>query len=456
MKNYLSHTFWLLLIVVGTLLAMYFLPSLSFHGHTLRKVDILSDLRPSKIATKDFVASDSLLVAPEPVFIDTCKTGLTCIEDYSDSVRTFSMDHFYEALSERNTIPRPVRVAYYGDSFIEADIFTGDLRSMLQDEYGGSGVGYIPITYNMTGFRPTVHQSFGGWESHTKTDPIGFVDKYQDIAGNYFVPTPGAYVLLKGEKHYALHLDTCSTSMIYFRNEGGLKITAAVNGTQQTHFEPTGTGELQAIAIDGRIGQVQWSVDQCASATFYGVTMESHPGVGVDNFSIRGSSGIHLSTIPIETLQAFYRLRPYDLIVLQFGLNVASKRTTDYTVYKESMKKTIDHLKKAFSDISILLVGVGDREYRNEEDGKLYTMPGVKNLIRFQQAIAAENRIAFWNMYEAMGGEGSIVKMAEKKMANLDYTHINFKGGRHLASLLFEALKYGKEQYNKRKVYEKK
>ena len=39
-------------------------------------------------------------------------------------------------------------------------------------------------------------------------------------------------------------------------------------------------------------------------------------------------------------------------------------------------------------------------------------------------------------------------------MANYDYTHINFNGGKHIADLLFEALSYGKEQYEKRKAYE--
>ena len=39
-------------------------------------------------------------------------------------------------------------------------------------------------------------------------------------------------------------------------------------------------------------------------------------------------------------------------------------------------------------------------------------------------------------------------------MANYDYTHINFRGGKHLADLLFKSLMYGKEQYEKRKAYE--
>ena len=81
---------------------------------------------------------------------------------------------------------------------------------------------------------------------------------------------------------------------------------------------------------------------------------------------------------------------------------------------------------------------------------------GVKNLIRYQQALAAETHVAFWNLFQAMGGEGSMVEMVNSKpsMANYYYTHINFRGGKHIAGLLFEALMYGKEQHEKRKAYE--
>ena len=43
---------------------------------------------------------------------------------------------------------------------------------------------------------------------------------------------------------------------------------------------------------------------------------------------------------------------------------------------------------------------------------------------------------------------------AKPSLANYDYTHINFRGGRHLAGLLYETLIYGKEQYERRKAYE--
>ena len=56
------------------------------------------------------------------------------------------MAHFYallDSLSRHKSIGRPVRVAYYGDSFIEGDILVSDLRELMQARYGGYGVGWI-------------------------------------------------------------------------------------------------------------------------------------------------------------------------------------------------------------------------------------------------------------------------------------------------------------------------
>lgn len=56
MKNKVTATFVFALLVTGGLLAMYFLPAIQIDGYTLRKVDLLSDLRPEPI---EEVCSDS-------------------------------------------------------------------------------------------------------------------------------------------------------------------------------------------------------------------------------------------------------------------------------------------------------------------------------------------------------------------------------------------------------------
>lgn len=458
MKNKIVATFLFTLLVVAGVGSLHYLPPVQIADKPLRKVDLLADIRPEKVEIP--VDTDTVVLPPviKPAFVDTCKTGLTCIEDYSDSTGCGGMSLFYEALNRRTSLGRPVRIAYFGDSFIEADILTGDLRAMLQERFGGCGVGYVPVTSQVFGFRPTVRHSFSGWNSHSVTDSTGFERSLQDISNHYFVPRKGANVTLSGQRKYASHLDTCEVSSIYFLTADSLRLTARVNGSKVASYSLQGDSLMQSASVKGRIGQVTWTVEQSDSASlFYAVTMDSEEGIALDNFSMRGSSGQQLGHIPMSRLRDYNQLRTYDLIILQYGLNVAFEKGVNYTYYKKAMIPVVERIKKAFPNAAVLIIGVGDREYKDEQ-GELRTMPGVKNLIRYQQALAAETRVAFWNLFEAMGGEGSIVEMVESKpsMANYDYTHINFRGGKHLASLLFDTLIYGKEQYDKRKAYESK
>ena len=455
MKNYVSKTFYLVLTVAGALCLLHFLPVLTIDGHKLRKVDLLGDIR---LDEKDTEPADSLLLLPpvKPAFIDTCKTGMTCIEDYSDSTRR-GMQSFFEKLGMIDRSDRPVRIAVFGDSFIEADIFTADLRDMLQSRFGGCGAGFVPITSLTNGYRPTIRQTFAGWSSHASTDSTYFDRSKQGISGHYFIPRPGAYLELKGQTSYASHLDTCEVSSLYFLSQGTVEIRSLVNGSLSETYTPGGGGDWRSVKSEARIGKVRWEIMQADSALFYGASMDGRKGISVDNFSMRGSSGLNLRSIPQKTLARFNDLRPYDLIILQYGLNVATERGKNYDTYKSGMLKVIAHLKTCFPQASILILGVGDRDYRTDT-GDLKTMPGVKNLIRYQQALAAEAHVAFWNLFEAMGGEGSMARLVHAKpsLANYDYTHINFRGGKHLAGLLYETLVYGKEQYDRRKKYEKK
>ena len=457
MKNYLKYSLGLTLFILVALIGMHWLPVITIDGHTMRRVDLLSDIRTSE-PEEEKMEADSLPPVPEvkPAFIDTCRTGMTCIEDYSDSTLR-GMTPFYRALDEIPMKKRLVRIAVFGDSFIEADIFTADLREMLQKRFGGCGVGFVTITSMTSGYRPTVRHSFGGWASHAVKDSVYFDRKKQGLSGHYFVPNNNAYVELRGQNKYASLLDTCQQASIFFYNKGAVDLSVRINRgeTENRQFEPD--GHLQAMQVEGRIGSVRWIVNQADSTLFYGMAMDGTQGIIVDNFSLRGSSGLSLRTIPASIIKEFNDQRPYDLVILQYGLNVATQRGYNYDNYKKGLLTAIEHLKECFPQAGFLLLSVGDRDYKTDT-GELRTMPGVKNLIRYQQNIAAESGIAFWNMFEAMGGEGSMAKLVHAKpsMANYDYTHINFRGGKHLAGLFYETLLYGKEQYDRRRAYENK
>ena len=137
---------------------------------------------------------------------------------------------------------RLVRIAVFGDSFIEADIFTADLREMLQKRFGGCGVGFVTITSMTSGYRPTVRHSFGGWSSHAVTDSVYFDRKKQGLSGHYFVPNNNAYVELRGQNKYASLLDTCQQASIFFYNKGAVDLSVRINRgeTENRQFELMG------------------------------------------------------------------------------------------------------------------------------------------------------------------------------------------------------------------------
>ena len=282
----------------------------------------------------------------------------------------------------------------------------------------------------------------------TATD---FDRNLQGLSGRYFKARPGAYVEWRGRSDYASRLDTCSRASLLFTTGTPLQLSVRLNDAHvQTRFVPP-SDRLQLAVVEGRLGRVRWTVGRTdTAATFYGLCLDDVRGIALDNLSLRGSRGLSIRTIPEATLRAFGEVRPYDLIILQYGLNVATDYGRDYSRYIEGMDTVIRRLKSAFPTASLLLIGVGDRDFRDEE-GRVRTMPGIKHLVAWQQQLAADNDIAFWNLFEGMGGESSMARLeeAEPPMANHDYAHINFRGGKYLASLLYEALMHGKEQSDK-------
>ena len=275
MKNYYKYSFYLTLTIVIGLLALYFLPTITIDGVELRQVDILADIREPKESDDD-VEETTIVEVEKPPFIDECKEGMTCIEDSSDSTNR-GMRPFYDALSNIKKMNRPVRIAHYGDSYIEGDILTADLRSNLQIEFGGTGVGYVNMTSEIYAFRRSVGHSFGGWDSHSFTDASNFDRSKQDISGFYAHPVGAAHITLSG-KQFLPHLDTCEVSTIYFKSKDILQLTSNINNTTIEQHLSKGSGQIESVSTSGKIGKVQWNIQGSSHAFFYGVAMEGKRG----------------------------------------------------------------------------------------------------------------------------------------------------------------------------------
>ena len=218
---------------------------------------------------------------------------------------------------------------------------------------------------------------------------------------------------------------------------GGLTLKGGVNGGAQQVLTEENYGSLSASTIHAE-GISKFSLNASGNGRVLGVALDGKTGISLDNYSMRGSNGWYTANTTDDILSSYARVRPYDLFVFEYGLNIANKNQTKYTFYTDKFKKVIRKIKAHFPNASILIVGSGDRDERS--DNGFVTMRGVKELISAQRQMAADEGVAFWNLYAAMGGEGGIARMQQKKQANLDYTHINAAGGKVLAKSLFDAL----------------
>lgn len=362
----------------------------------------------------------------KPIDYSAVSTGdVPDIEDFGGT-----MSHFRAALAQAGS--RPVRIAFFGDSFIEGDILTSDLREMLQAQYGGKGVGWVDISCVSERFRLTAKTNNSGWEKHHANDKSGHKGAMQGLNGAYFICKGNASFNVTTSKGHAATADKATV----FYVPGSLTIKGRVNGAEAQPTLHEGGAMTAAEFQSPGIGK--FAFDASGNGRVFGVALDGNTGVCVDNYSMRGSNGWYTANTADETLAAYARLRPYDLFIFEYGLNIANKKQTDYTPYTSKFKKVIRKIKTHFPNASILILGSGDRDERTA-DG-FATMKGVKELMAAQRQMAADEGVAFWNLFLAMGGDGSIARMQKKGQANLDYTHINPAGGKVVAKSLFLAL----------------
>jgi hypothetical protein len=427
------------------LLLLQFVPEKTVKKLDIRKIDILSDIRKNTSMIAD-ISLPVLLPSPPPPRQDIpCPPGMVCFEDYSEN--NDGLDNFFKALG--STSKKTVRVAFFGDSYIEGDIFSADLRSNFQSKYGGKGVGLMPLSSHIASFRKTIKHSFSGWNSRSIIDSKDY--STMGISGYCFRPDKNAWVKYSGVK--MPHLESVEqASLVYYLPEGNATVSYQINEEKESHIVNLQSSPRIAkydVTADS-IGTIQFVfLSDNRNLCVYGVSLQNKSGVIVDNFSLRGISGTTLKLLSENILKQTDSLLDYDLIILQYGLNVMSANQKNYSSYQKGMQETVEYLKKCFPESSILLLSVGDRSM-NKNSG-YETMPGVSAMVLCQQTVCAETGIVFWNLFEAMGGNGSMVEMVKTNppKANKDYTHLNFEGGKYLGEILFKSIEFEKKRYDK-------
>lgn len=362
---------------------------------------------------------------------------LTPIEDFSSEQRFAA---FCDTLIEAD---RSIRIAVLGDSFVEGDILTADLRERLQTAFGGRGTGFAPMASPLTGFRRSIKTQSKGWTSYNimqhKSVPAPYNEQFF-VSGWVCRPTDGASTRWE-ETSFRKQLDSCSTARILFRSPRRSRIQLIVNDSLTREYTIEGADKVrQAVIEAARIRSLELKVlEGAAEWVGYGAIFGER-GVVVDNYSVRSNNG-----------QAIFRTNPainaeinalwgYDLVVLQYGLNIMQSGVHKYTSYGQQIEKVITYCRQCFPTAAILVMGVSDRSIKNENG--VETMDAIPYMIECQRSAARNQGAAFWSTFDAMQAEGGMAEFVAKGWAGKDYTHINYGGGRRVAWALFDAINH--------------
>jgi hypothetical protein len=449
----ISEPFLLLLaaVVVFTLLSLTN-TSFSAGGFTSKPVNTIYEITASGRIEKVPVIRpllDSAFLSARGIKLESQKDKTAIAEYGSDTLG--GLIRFYLALDQLKAgKKKTVRVAYFGDSMVEGDLVTQDLRKSLQDTFGGEGVGFMPVTSIVAGFRQTIIHSYStNWTDHFLTKPPGCSNCGPGITGHTFQPVSGGTVTEDDTAAQAVggswvsytavnrpRLDRfCKVRLFYGKGED------AVVNCNGRNYRMEGNEPVNTLTLANQpVKKVKASFAAGNAQYVYGFSMDSDSGVFVDNFAMRGNSGLPLSSWPVNVLRGLDAQLNYDLIILHFGVNVVNSKQKSYQWYAEGMTTVINNFRKAFPNASFLIIGAADKGWRGPEG--YTTDPAIPILLNAQRQMAQNTGCAFWSLFDAMGGTGSMVEWVkgDTVYANKDYTHFNHRGAKRVAGLLFNEL----------------
>jgi hypothetical protein len=415
--NYVRQPLLIIAVVTLLLCTLSFIETENIFPKKLKQIDLFADLKTStSVVSTESEVNNSKKNKQE----ETNKTAdILSLKDYSiEKNKSFSN----LLLQLKNARNEKVHIAYFGDSFIESDLVTNELRQLLQKQYGGNGVGFIPIQTINSDLRKSIgQQNSTNWATQLNESKLLTACQSKESYTNFTIKKPYA---------------ACTQAKLFYKSAEALNILIKTDSNKYESNLPV-SNSLHAIKINKdsftTIG-IQFPNN---NTTYYGFSFEDSMGVYVDNFSVRGSNGTHLLKIDTTLLQEFNTIQNYSLIILHFGINVLNN-DTKLDWYKIGLQKTITFIKNQFPNATILIISTSDKS--TKQQGIYETDKGMQTLITLQQNVAQQNHICFWNLYENMGGYNSMISWVKDNpvKAYKDYTHITYTGAAKVAEMLYK------------------
>lgn len=393
---------------------------------------------------------------------------------------------FFKSLSKLANTNKLIRILHYGDSQIEADRMTSYIRRRIQAQFGGSGPGLIPAIQPYGFLSPAVCEYSGDWKRYAgfaRRDSMVHHNRYGVLASfSRFSPLPvvdtmfsdslqitdtipkpkieyTASLIIKHSPYSAANVNRYTRARLFYgfnKQPFSLKLYDGEELVSENMLNASKNLQVKQwhFAKTPRYLHLEFKGED--SPDIYAMALDGTKGVAVDNIPLRGSGGLIFTNSSNQLLAAIYRRLDVKLIILQFGGNITPYVKENYDYYERSFYRQLTTLKRLIPGVSIVVVGLADMSKKDKDTYVSYpNIPIIRDALKKASFKAG---CAFWDMFEAMGGENSMPSwvFSEPPLAEKDFVHFTIRGARIVAKMFYQALMLEYNDYIKKQIKKEK
>jgi lysophospholipase L1-like esterase len=364
-----------------------------------------------------------------------------------DSAAFQALWRFFEAVAVGG---KATHVLHFGDSQIEGDRITSELRHAFQRRWGGTGPGLVSAVpqAQMPGF---VHEA-EGWNRHAlfgKRDTSLGHDRYGILA------TVGRWTPSDSAAEWTDPIALRTRNMGHARNRiweslhvlagpldrDSVAVQIQCDSTNYAAWlKGDSTSSALHVALPPSCREVQVRFE-APGPDVNALGFYSDTGVVVHNVPMRGSSGTIFKKADRAHWTAQVNKLSPGLVLLQYGGNTMPyvEDEAEARQYARWLASQIRLFKATLPGVPIVLIGPSDMS--TKKGLHFITYPLLPAVREAMMAMAREEHVLFWDLFAVMGGQNSMPAWvdADPALAAADHIHFTGRGARRIGALLGEA-----------------
>ena len=435
------------ILILGV--AWYFFPAegLAIGNYTLRFPSYAEDMAPTQEEVDVDAVIDKVNKSFEMTVSDNLLDSMRYYRSYlkenpnriylpNDDYTFF--DPLFKQLENADEEGKTYRIMHYGDSQIEMDRISSVLRQKLQEFFGGSGPNMIPAIQPVATISVSQHSNnlqrymVYGDANRASHNRYGVMSQFSQVMGGGSI----SFTQTSHSQAFAKAKEISTVSVLLGRNSQGFSATLKCD-----NIAP----ETKVLAANDSVSLVTWvlpddvkrgTINFVGNAEIYAVLLDGEAGVAIDNVALRGCSGTIFTRINEATMRQSFDLLNTRLIIMQFGghrmPSISSSK--NITPYMAELEKQINYMKRVAPKATLLFIGPADMG--KSYGGKMGTWHGLPELNDSLRVMALRNHVAYWDMFNVMGGEGSMAQWVKHNppLAGPDYVHFTFRGAQEIGT----------------------